>query len=330
MNILGKNFAEALVKNGFSDSFVDVFRDWLIANFLNDKSVNPKFGYSRGGLSDLHTEQSGAITGIQENTVVTISDSIKDWQGRVYDISQLQAGNNNTLRINFDSFSLASFYISYLIFKPDGQYQLYDFSPAPSSKEINIPGIGTYFNRIVLIPIKKDKLSGFSSNETPVSLTISLERVVSTPPTTPILNPISAQTAHAVVNNFQLEPSTYNLETNLPDGSLIRARGDYKVYVINGSWRRHIVNSRIFSFYPGLGFEKVIEVDPAVLNQYQKSSLVRYAGSQRVYEVDAFGARQWLNMGGEAFNASGRSWEAIFMINSHELNYYLLGRPILK
>jgi len=324
------SLGEALAAKGFSDKPLGAYRDWLIANFLNDTSVNPKFGYSRGGLSDLHTESSRAVTGIQENTAVTISDSIKDWQGRVYDISQLQAGNNNTLRINFDSFSLASFYISYLIFKPDGQYQLYDFSPAPSSKEINIPGIGTYFNRIVLIPIKKDKLSGFSSNETPVSLTISLERVVSTPPTTPILNPISAQTAHAVVNNFQLEPSTYNLETNLPDGSLIRARGDYKVYVINGSWRRHIVNSRIFSFYPGLGFEKVIEVDPAVLNQYQKSSLVRYAGSQRVYEVDASGARQWLNMGGEAFNASGRSWEAIFMINSHELNYYLLGRPILK
>ena len=236
----------------------------------------------------------------------------------------MQAGNNNTLRINFDSFSLASFYISYLIFKPDGQYQLFDFSPVPGSREISIPGIGADFNRVVIIPIKKDKLSGFSSNETSVSLTVTFERVFSAPAV--VLTPIPIINSSTPVLNTKYEiPST-----NLSDGSLIREHGDYKVYVIKGSWRRHIVNSRIFSFYPGLGFEKVIEVDPTVLNQYQKSSLVRYAGSQRVYEVDAFGARQWLNMGGEAFNASGRSWDAVFMINSRELNYYFLGQPILK
>ena len=98
--------------------------------------------------------------------------------------------------------------------------------------------------------------------------------------------------------------------------------------MIKGNWRRHIINSRIFGFYPGLGFEKVTEVEPAVINQYQESSLVRYAGSQRVYSIDAAGQRQWLNMSGEQFAASGRSWDAIFTVNSNELNYYRLGQSI--
>ena len=133
------------------------------------------------------------------------------------------------------------------------------------------------------------------------------------------------------INNPAPVTRDRELETNFPDGSLIRARGDYKVYVIKGKWRRHIINSKIFSLYPGLlGFNKVQEVEPAVLAQYQESDLVRYVNSKQVFSVDGSGKRHWLNMTGEQFSASGRSWDAVFTINSRELNYYPLGQPISK
>ncbi len=287
------SLAESLIKNGHSETFTDIYRDWLIANFLNDGSVNTRFDYTKPALTDFRVVPTRTVANPGENTVLAVSDSLRDWQGTWYDVSQLQSGTNGVLKISFDSPSLASFYIFYLVFNPDGRYRLYDFNPAPGSKELYISGIGLDFTRVVLMPVKKDKLSSFSSNETPVSLTTSFERIASAPLTAPIPEPIQTQISPAPVIGSQPEPGTYNLEPGLSDGTLIRVRGGYKVYVIKDGWRRHIVNSRIFSFYPGLGFEKVIEVDPAVLSQYQESSLVRYAGGEKVYSVDG-GARRWL------------------------------------
>ena len=324
------SLAESLTANGYPGTFLDIYRDWLIANFLNDSVLDPKFSYSRSDLGGLHVSATQTITELGDNTVLAISDSIKDWQGRWYDISQLQSGAKNVLKIDFNSPSLASFYISYLVFGTDGKYLAYDFNPTPSSNALYIPNIGSDAGRIVLMPIKKDKLAGFSSNEPTIPFTISFERVASVPLAAAAPNPILTPISSVAVNNSQLEPGTYNLKPSFSGGSLLRARGDSKVYVINGSWRRHIINSRIFGFYPGLGFEKVTEVEPEVLYQYRESNLIRPDGSQRVYEVDPRGVRHWLNISGEQFTSSGRSWEAIFMVNSSELNYYSLGQSILK
>lgn len=324
------SLAESLASNGFNETFLDVFRNWLVANFLNDSSVDNKLGYLKTNLGNFRVASTQTINALDENVVFATSDSIKDWQGRWYDISQLAAGQKNVLKITFNSPSLASFYVSYLIFKPDGSYQVYAFNPTPSLETLHIPGIGGDVSRVVLMPIKKDKFSGFSSNELPVSLTLAFERVASISSTAPTPSPILNQTAPARVVDSQPATSNQQPATNLSDGSLIRARGDYKVYIINGNWRRHIISPKIFNFYTGLGFNKVQEVDPSVLSQYRESDFVRYAGSRRVYSIDKSGTRHWLNMGGDQFAASGRSWDAIFLVNSRELNFYKIGVSLTK
>ncbi len=78
---------DAFKQNGFSDSFLDVFGQWTTANILNDTSVNPKFGYARDGLRTFHIAPTKTFSNLGDDINLVVSDAIKDWQGRWYDIS---------------------------------------------------------------------------------------------------------------------------------------------------------------------------------------------------------------------------------------------------
>ncbi|MBI2062891.1 MAG: hypothetical protein HYT61_01460 [Candidatus Yanofskybacteria bacterium] len=319
------SFNYALSQNGFSDNFTDVYRDWLISNYLNDDSYNGKFGYSRIDLANFKVSATKTLSNLDDNAAFLVSGSIKDWQGRWYDLIQLAPGQKNVLKISFTSSSLASFYVPYVVFDSTGKHQLYIFNPTPSSNAIYVSNIGADVRRVLILPIKKDKLSNFFINETSVRLDTTFERVASVP------SIISAPVSVMADSVPSVSDTKYEIpKNNFPDGSLIRARGDYKVYVVKGKWRRHIIDSRIFNFYPGLGFEKVTEVEPSILNQYQESDLVRYADSQRVYSIDKIGVRHWLDISGAQFTASGRAWDAIFEVNIRELNFYKIGTSIVE
>ena len=115
----------------------------------------------------------------------------------------------------------------------------------------------------------------------------------------------------------------------IPDGSLIRARGDYKVYVVNGRYKRHILDKRIFDFYGHMSWDKVIEVSPEKCASYKESFWVRALNDTKVYEVNNDKTKHWLNMTAENFTASGRSWEGVFVINKNERNFYKTGADVL-
>ena len=313
---------EALKQNGFTDSFLDVFSQWMSANILNDASVNAKFGYTRDGLRTFHTTPTKTFSNLGDNITFAMSDVVKDWQGRWYDVSQFAAGSKNVLKINFSSPSLASFYIPYLVLRTDGSQDFSIFSPTVYSSTLYISGIGADVSKVFFMPIKRDKISGFISDETAIPLTFSIERTESAPQEIVVVPspPPSFPSINAVKFPFP----------DIPDGSLIRADGDYKVYVVNNRWRRHIVSSRIFSFYLQFGFDKVKVVSPSVLTQYQESNLIRYQSDRKVYSVDESSEKHWLNMSAEQFSNSNRAWDSIFIVNLKELNFYPTGLSIVK
>ena len=114
-----------------------------------------------------------------------------------------------------------------------------------------------------------------------------------------------------------------------PEGSLIRAQGDYKVYIIKDGYRRWIQNAEIFNFYGHLNWQSIIEVSPEELTSYQEAWLIRAADDYRVYEINADGTKHWLNISAEDFTASGRSWQMIYVVNSLERDFYQTGSEIL-
>ncbi len=112
------------------------------------------------------------------------------------------------------------------------------------------------------------------------------------------------------------------------DGSLIRAKGDYKVYIIQKGYKRHILDGRIFDFYGHLNWANIIEVTPEKRDSYQDGAWFRADGDKKVYEVNEDKTKHWLNMTAEEFYVSGRRWEAVFIINNQERDFYRTGADV--
>lgn len=123
---------------------------------------------------------------------------------------------------------------------------------------------------------------------------------------------------------------TYSGFVSRPEGSLLRARGDAKVYVIKGNYKRWIRTADIFTHYGHLKWSDIIEVEPAELENYQESRLIRADGDKRVYQITSAGVKQWLNMSGEQFGASGRQWDSVYVVNAYERDAYKTGNNITK
>jgi hypothetical protein len=114
----------------------------------------------------------------------------------------------------------------------------------------------------------------------------------------------------------------------LLDGSLIRAEGDYKVYITNGPYKRWIQSAEIFNFYGHLNFAVVQVVSPATLSLYKDAWLVRAADDPKVYEINGDGTRHWLDMTPEKFSATGRRGDMGYVINKSELLWYKEGSSV--
>ncbi len=115
----------------------------------------------------------------------------------------------------------------------------------------------------------------------------------------------------------------------IADGSLIRAEGDYKVYIIKGEYKRHILDSRFFDFYGHLNWENIIEVASEERDSYEDSVWTRAAGDSKVYEINGDKTKHWLNMTAEEFSISGRRWNEVFVINNQERDFYKTGADVL-
>ncbi|MDP3057771.1 MAG: IPT/TIG domain-containing protein [bacterium] len=124
-------------------------------------------------------------------------------------------------------------------------------------------------------------------------------------------------------------PKSFSYFSEVQDGSLIRAKGDYKVYVVTGKYKRWIQSEKIFGFY-NFKWSDIVTVMPEARDSYATSTLTRADNDYKVYEIGSDNKKHHLSMSGEKFTASGRKWEMIFIINSAEKNSYKTGTIITK
>ena len=66
------------------------------------------------------------------------------------------------------------------------------------------------------------------------------------------------------------------------------------------------------------------------LDVFEDAWLVRADGDYKVYEVNGDGTKHWLNISAEQFEASGRKWEMISIINKKERDFYITGVDVMK
>jgi len=143
-----------------------------------------------------------------------------------------------------------------------------------------------------------------------------------------------AQSVNIEITNPDMSSATairsFSYLPEIKDGSLIRAEGDYKVYVVSGAYRRWIQSSKIFNFYPHFGWSDVMIVSPETRDSYKNSTLVRAFGDAKVYEISPDNSKHHLSMTPQKFADSGREWNMVYVINNAEKNFYRTGAIITK
>lgn len=300
--VVGFASVENALKNiGQPASFEEVFTNWTVANYLNDVSVNPRYGYLNSRLRAFRLPVTDIASASGE-----VAFAAKDWANNAY---RLFGASYGTLTLSVSDQNLPSMLRMTVIRLENGKTTVRSVSSSTGNLLVTEPlsPQATY----VLIPFSELVTGDFKESEAPRLLTLR----ISTSPNAP-------QAAEDITP--PLPSPAY------PEGSLIRAIGDYKVYVTKGQFRRHIVSPDIFAFYGHFGFARVIDVPPEALAQYKLSAWVRADGDPRVWEINGDGTKHWINIPGEQFAPSGRDWNGVYTINNRERDWYTRGADVMR
>jgi len=313
------SFTDSLNALGFDKNFEQVFSEWTAATYINEFGSNSIYSYKNPLLSDLKIEPTAKYT-LSEPDTIYRSGLTKEWTPLWYEIESAY-GKNNKVKISFSGETeRGEFKVKILKFDLAGNYYLADWNLIDGkSGEIEIRHLGDGFKKIVIMPYLS--YEGAYYNE-----------------------PLEYKTFNLVIKNeleTELVPEDLTavedgqsinevIVSNIKDGELVRARGDYKVYIIQGEYKRHIKSGMIFDFYGHMNWESIKDISPYELNQYKEASLIRALGDEKVYEIDENSGKHWLNISGEQFVISGRSWKSVYVINSVERDFYEEGGNILE
>lgn len=295
----------ALKNLGFnSKDFSQIFTDWTIAAYVNDCNLGPNFCYKAEGLKAFRVVPLVNFIPFIGNSTFSVVNTTKNWAGNWYKFS----GGHDVLKIEFFGAPNINFKVPYIVTDVNGKNSL-DFFLLDNFQKgtIYISDFGTKNISLVIIPNIQQKVSNFSDNEP----TYQFSWTAST------------------IKSSEIPTETLNVPNLIPDGSLIRVKGDYRVYVVTGKYRRWIQSPEIFNFYGHLKWENIIEVDQEQLLTYQESFLAREKDDNRVYKIEN-GMKRWLNMSASDFEIKGHKWDEIFIINQKERDYFLLGASIFR
>jgi len=287
-------------KLGLNTNFSQVFTDWTIASYVNDCSLGQSFCYGTVNLKNFKITPLANFIPFVGKSSFSISNTTNDWAGNWYRFT----GGHDALKIEFQAQGGKNFRVPYVVVSSDKKNSLSFISLDSSNKgTIYVPNFGTKNVALVIIPSLQQKTSGFSSSE-PV---YQFSWVVST-----------------IANS---EIPSINNDINIPEGSLIRLKGDPKVYVSFRGFKRWIQSPAIFNMYGHLKWEDIIDIGKEQINSYQETFLVRELNDYKVYKIEN-GRKRWLNITGSQFSARGYKWEEISIINQKERDYYPIGAQI--
>ena len=152
---------------------------------------------------------------------------------------------------------------------------------------------------VILMPVNESKISGFTENDSSAVFAATIE--------------------------YADEP----IKPILKDGDLIKRPREAETYVVEGKYKRYL-RPEVIALYGHLNQAKAIEIDDETFNSFVTANYVRNFNEQKVYAVWPDGTKHWLNITPQQWDASSRDWNAIFIINDLELNYYKTGADITR
>ncbi len=319
-----ESIEQALRDKGYNLSFSQVFNNWTIANYLNNSSLSDgRYGYKNPYLRGA-VNASPITYSIVSTSVINISQKVKNWAPYWYRFINKQDSGTiaKDLEIEFQApIEKSNFNFIYLIEYKTKPVLIGMLNLQNQKGTLKIPNFKSDVSAVTLIISNQFQRSSFDSSASLSNFTVSVATTIFTEPVSgPQPNPEPGSPRLA-------RPADYGLK----EGDLIRAEGDFDVYIINQyGYKRLFLNPIIFNMYGHLGGWKAIKtVSPAVRDAFITSHLYRYSGSPKVYSLEVTGEDtgilHWINISAESFLAQGGKPEAIFTINKAELDWYPKG-----
>ena len=327
-----ESFNDALSFFGFKETFSDVHTNWTIAALVNDCSIaavgtycykNPSLGafLLEFGLPDA----AGKTIVSQEAT----KDWRADWSRFEIPLKQ-ERPVDHVFWLDFSAPATSSFRVPYVVYDKDGLVlNVKEMILVDGNGVFFLEDFGFLISKVVVIPSNQSRLKGTRGKAPRVSFLMTATTVTSVPvdyvaeENTSEVGELPAPSATPVA----VSQTTPQLP-DLPDGSLIRAEGDYKVYITKGPYKRWIQSAEVFDFYGHLNFAVVNVLPVETVELYKDAWLVRAADDPKVYEINGDGTRHWLDISAEEFSASGRLWDMVYAINKSELLWYEKGSSV--
>ena len=153
---------EALTKNGSDVDFSQIFIDWTIAVLVNDCALGKKYCYLNQNLEDLHVIPSINFLPFTGKSVLTLTDTTKDWSGNWYKF----VGGKGNLEFEFEGNSLVEFKIPYVTRDSFGSSTIEFLSLDENQKgEIFISDFGIKNVSLIIIPSIQNKITDFDNFE---------------------------------------------------------------------------------------------------------------------------------------------------------------------
>jgi len=293
----------ALQAMGVNKTFSDVFADWALANFTNNCNLgSSSYCYANSNLSYSVLHVSPTASYSMGQGYLELATWIKDWSPRWYQIDA-SGGQDKILQISFEGFGNTSQFEIPYITKENGAMKVHFLSISSDQKgSLLIPNFGSQVQAVILIPINTFKKSGFSASD----------------PNTPFSFKLSTQSGQPAI---------------FPDGSLVKAADDSRVYLIGSGMKRWISNADIF-IARNFKWENINVISAADLLLYPDGqtvgwpdgTLVKSNVSPGVYVISSGMKRAFASA--EIFSGLGYQWGNIKIISQQDIDQYATGSVV--
>ena len=158
--------------------FKDVFTDWTITNYLNDKTLSAgnRYGYFNPNISyeNLHFKPTKSYE-IGDNSKANFTFSIKDWSCRYYEFkASRNSHEKNILEINFNGDNSGTFSVPYIVFYNNGTKKVNHFNLNENQDaRLTIADFGISISSVLLIPSSQKQIYNNGDNVADYSFSIS-------------------------------------------------------------------------------------------------------------------------------------------------------------
>jgi|GEM_PF-2895349 len=129
-------------------------------------------------------------------------------------------------------------------------------------------------------------------------------------------------------------PTSSASTAGIPEGALIRAIGDFDVYIVKyvgaKKFKRLVLSPSVFDNYGHLKWSDIRDIDSSIVNAFTTSELVRAVGDDKVYKLYPAGdegQKRWI-ASAAAFSRMGFDADSIYEINSFDRDSYVTGASL--